>query len=414
MATVRNIRNLLLSGISANHVVKVCKYICNEVAVSRGKMFPFQYFTAYDVLNEIKEIKENKKDRRIPKKRPDEDKEKAKWMIEKEKKREEMIESINLKHVEAVQKALDKAVNIAARRNIPPLKGTTLVLCGYSLDMMERFSQAKGISQRGANVRDTAALFSLMTQQAAEDSRLVLFSSNFMTVELGSSDLLENVDFIKTNTDINKKIGLHNMGPGAKAAIEEYLEAEQWLDNIILFHAGLQHYEEGVLEAVNMFRKLVNKNCLLANVNICGNPSQALDEESFHPNDLKIYGFSDAVFNMIINKGNGGQLRHVENIDKKYNLVKLPSPLTDNKLARESMMMMRGMEVPVWQTVRVFISSTFLDMQPERQLLHNFVLPQLQRLAASQHVSVDLVDLRWGLTQAGIQSRSQARILRQG
>ena len=121
MATVRNIRNLLLSGISVNHVSKVCKYISNDVAVSRGKMFPFQYFTAYDVLNEVKEIKEDKPQVRRKKKDDNEEK-KEKWMVEKEKKRKEMIENINLKHVEAVQKALDKAVNIAAKRNIPPLK----------------------------------------------------------------------------------------------------------------------------------------------------------------------------------------------------------------------------------------------------------------------------------------------------
>ena len=121
MATVRNIRNLLLSGISVNHVNKVCKYISNDVAVSRGKMFPFQYFTAYDVLNEVKEIKEDKPQVRRKKKDENEEK-KEKWMVEKEKKRKEMIENINLKHVEAVQKALDKAVNIAAKRNIPPLK----------------------------------------------------------------------------------------------------------------------------------------------------------------------------------------------------------------------------------------------------------------------------------------------------
>ena len=34
-----------------------------------------------------------------------------------------------------------------------------------------------------------------------------------------------------------------------------------------------------------------------------------------------------------------------------------------------------------WRTLRLFVSSTFLDMQAERNLLHNFVLPQIQRLA---------------------------------
>ena len=96
-------------------------------------------------------------------------------MIEKEKKREAMIGNINLEHVKQVQKALDTAVNIAARRNIPPLKGTTLILCQYSLDMMQRFTTAKGVSQRGATVRDAAALFSLMCHQASEEALNLLY-----------------------------------------------------------------------------------------------------------------------------------------------------------------------------------------------------------------------------------------------
>ena len=158
MATVRNIRNLLLAGISQQHVHKVCKYISNEVAVSRGKMFPFQYFTAYDILNEIKDIKEGK-NKNKNKNKKDQEKEKEKWMLAKEKKRNVIISNVNLKHIEAVKKALDMAVNTSARRNIPPLKGTTLILCGYSLNMMERFTAAKGVTQRGASIRDATALF---------------------------------------------------------------------------------------------------------------------------------------------------------------------------------------------------------------------------------------------------------------
>ena len=138
----RNIRNILLSGVSQAHIVKVCKYISNETAVSKGKMFPFQYFTAYDVLNEVKELKNKQENPKKFKKKTD-DKEKEKWMIEKEKKRTKMLENVNIRHVDSIQKSLDTAVNISARRNIPPLKGTTLILCAYGLELNERFTAAK-------------------------------------------------------------------------------------------------------------------------------------------------------------------------------------------------------------------------------------------------------------------------------
>ena len=75
------------------------------------------------------------------------------------------------------------------------------------------------------------------------------------------------------------------------------------------------------------YRKYVNQDVLFAHVNVTGTPSQALETEILltHQNDLNIFGFSESVFNLIINKGNGGQLRQVENIDKKFNLKKLPN-----------------------------------------------------------------------------------------
>ena len=408
MATVRNIRNLLLAGISQQHIFKVCKYISNEVAVSRGKMFPYQYFTAYDVLNEIKDIKEgnvvNKK--KFEKKKDNEkEKEKEKWMLAKEKKRDELISNVNLKHLESVKSALDKAVNFSARRNIPPLKGTTLILCGYGLDMMERFTAAKGVTQRGATKRDACALFSLMCQQASEDGHLVLFSSKFLSVELKDADLLTNMEFIKSDQSINKKIGLQNGHLGAKDAIEKYLSEEIWVDNIVVF---TDDEPNCIYNSIQKYRKYVNKDVLFANVNITGTPSQALETEILmtHQNDLNIFGFSESVFNLIINRGNGGQLKQVENIDKKFNLKKLPNPLNELNVPSSSYVD----SFPVWQDVKIFISSTFLDMESERNLLHQFVLPQLQRKAASRFVNIDFIDLRWGLTEEQIDRKGQVEL----
>ena len=409
MATVRNIRNLLLAGISQQHIFKVCKYISNEVAVSRGKMFPYQYFTAYDVLNEIKDIKDGKLDnkKKFDKKKKDneKEKEKEKWMLAKEKKRDELISNINLKHLESVKNALDKAVNFSARRNIPPLKGTTLILCGYGLNMMERFTAAKGVTQRGATKRDACALFSLMCQKASEDGHLVLFANKFLSVELKDADLLANIEFIKTDQTINKKIGLQNGNSGAKDAIEKYLSEEIWVDNIVVFTDNEPH---DIYNSIQKYRKYVNQDVLFAHVNVTGTPSQALETEILltHQNDLNIYGFSESVFNLIINKGNGGQLKQVENIDKKYNLKKLPNPLNELKVSASS----NVDSFPVWQDVKIFISSTFLDMESERNLLHQFVLPQLQRKAATRFVNIDFIDLRWGLTEEQINTKGQVEL----
>ncbi|MCX6879370.1 MAG: tetratricopeptide repeat protein [Verrucomicrobia bacterium] len=49
--------------------------------------------------------------------------------------------------------------------------------------------------------------------------------------------------------------------------------------------------------------------------------------------------------------------------------------------------------------IRVFISSTFRDMQKERELLVKNVFPELRRICDERFVSFTEVDLRWGITE---------------
>lgn len=51
-----------------------------------------------------------------------------------------------------------------------------------------------------------------------------------------------------------------------------------------------------------------------------------------------------------------------------------------------------------WRTIRVFISSTFRDMQAEREELVKRVFPRLRRLCEQRGVTWGEVDLRWGIT----------------
>ena len=50
------------------------------------------------------------------------------------------------------------------------------------------------------------------------------------------------------------------------------------------------------------------------------------------------------------------------------------------------------------RSIRVFISSTFRDMQAERDYLIKFIFPQLRKLCEQRGVAWSEVDLRWGIT----------------
>ena len=60
----------------------------------------------------------------------------------------------------------------------------------------------------------------------------------------------------------------------------------------------------------------------------------------------------------------------------------------------------------------IFISSTFQDMQQERDILQNSVLPRIRELAKQYGKNIDLCDLRWGVNSSGMsEEESTAKVL---
>src|ERR1700721_2965284 len=51
------------------------------------------------------------------------------------------------------------------------------------------------------------------------------------------------------------------------------------------------------------------------------------------------------------------------------------------------------------KSIRVFFSSTFRDMGPERAMLVSRTIPELGRRVARLGFSLDEIDLRWGVTE---------------
>src|ERR1051326_802668 len=58
--------------------------------------------------------------------------------------------------------------------------------------------------------------------------------------------------------------------------------------------------------------------------------------------------------------------------------------------------------------IRVFVSSTFSDMQAERDHLVKFTFPQLRKLCESRAVTLGEVDLRWGITD---EEKAEGKVL---
>jgi len=50
----------------------------------------------------------------------------------------------------------------------------------------------------------------------------------------------------------------------------------------------------------------------------------------------------------------------------------------------------------IWNTIRIFISSTFRNMHAERDHLVKVVFPELRERCAKRRLHLTDVDLRWG------------------
>ena len=65
----------------------------------------------------------------------------------------------------------------------------------------------------------------------------------------------------------------------------------------------------------------------------------------------------------------------------------------------------------VWKAQPLFISSTFTDMMAERDVLRDFVFPELEERLQERSVHLEPIDLRWGVQTGNAQEQEQKELL---
>ena len=156
MAMVRNLRNLIMAGISDEVVKLAIHYLTNEKAVVKSRMFPYRFFKAYDILDELECVKE--KQYHVYDRLAESDSKKVEGLKKKFAALKKKQATMNEKSIPEFKKALDKAVEIATIQNIPPIKGITIILLQ--------------LTNRDDNKTMTDILFSLMILRSCENAKL--------------------------------------------------------------------------------------------------------------------------------------------------------------------------------------------------------------------------------------------------
>ena len=457
MATVRNLRNLVLAGISSDHVAAVCKYLSNPRAVAGSRMFPFRFYTAFDALNDLEEMSQKEVQPPRSSTKAEKQAQAAKAAVGRGRgvgrnkrrgggnggregsgkgvaagkvaKKDVDLDVIrfnklmrkkstmNGEAIAPLRAALEKAVKTSTAANIPPLQGVTVVLCSCGYEMNAEFSAARGLMKKGTRAKEAAFLMALMCHSAAEVGALWLYGERraLRATPDPAASLLSNVDKL-----LGKFPTQHGYSSIAGSLINEQagflrraLADAEWIDNLVLIHAQSEEGDDmsSLRDWIARYRASVNGRMIFASVNVGGKAHESAQAARGHPLlDLYMSGFSEQIFTCLAGLGNGGQLEAVETVGRRHKvdpptsrqreMFKSPSPWPlEDPLSQPAQQ---------WRRVKIFISSTFVDMHGERDLINRFVIPELKRRARQVKVDLSVVDLRWGVTPSSAEDGGES------
>ncbi|KAG8596529.1 hypothetical protein GDO81_001958 [Engystomops pustulosus] len=433
MALLRNLRNLIKAGVSEKHHRDVNAHLSNQNAVIKSRLFPFRFLSAYKIIQDLEcQLTNAEKPfptnsvllQRIFRREKTNCPELSRKhfsryelraclafpvvhrLLKREKEAIKKARTIkfNKSVVESYKKSLEEAIQISARHNIPPIPGRTVILMCVNYSMYVSCHGAKELAvsseislrrSESPKLIDVGLLLSLMVKDTAENAEIILHNKNhYVKANQSSSPLLERVGEVKQQAE-----GLHQLTvmpfeerePMAEY-LTELLVKRTKVDTLLVFGDG--PLNEEFKTVMKEYRCLVNADCLCVTVL----PNGFRSEDSIDQcNDVTLCGFTEQVLKYVSERGTARLLDHVEKVNERFNIPEDPENVKKRHVTSSALI--TTVPQQKWRSVRVFISSTFRDMHSERDLLIGQVMPQLRQRAACHFLSLEEVDLRWGITE---------------
>lgn len=229
-------------GISEKHHQWVLKKLQDDGAVIHSRQFPFRFFSAYQILDELEQEfnkwckdKETVGDLPDPKSRRLTRKEKGKKTAlsstEKAKKNASKDLHYDLALLQRYRKALDSAVKIATQHNCQPIPGRTFVFCNLSQAMSEPCQAAKGLGKPRTRA-EIGLLMGLMCKSACESSRFIIYKTkdSFTEIEQTPQEtILNQMSKILSNDQLPASTSDVCIPP---AFLTNMIAEKQWFDNM--------------------------------------------------------------------------------------------------------------------------------------------------------------------------------------
>uniref|UniRef100_A0A0K2TDM8 TROVE domain-containing protein n=1 Tax=Lepeophtheirus salmonis TaxID=72036 RepID=A0A0K2TDM8_LEPSM len=374
LSIIRNLRNMVLSGINENQLKDIIYSVKNLSAIGSSKVFLHQYLYAYNALDEIGGRSERKL--RIMRRRK-----KEKNSIKEIWSQTDLDFSSELKNV------LQETIQSSILRNLSPIEGHSLIfLVNYeSIDHVWKDYGLIGFN--------AICLFTgLVIAQACKSYKLLSCGENGVE-EHGRRKLTKEFFsmFIHDYCQhLWEKFGSLEMVRNYLYSIKD----KQKIDNLILIFRNPPKKDtlDKFIKFIDYYRRIsVNSSTMnLALLTIDGSLPYLFPLES-NSRNVCISGFGDAALKTLSKLSSGqSQLEEVESIDSKYKIYNKKPLITP--IARPKSQI-------IWTRVKIFVSSTFLDMFGERNLLNYCVFPELRRRCRNINVEITPLDLRWGIPE---------------
>ncbi|XP_041095472.1 telomerase protein component 1 isoform X2 [Polyodon spathula] len=434
MAMLRNLRNMIRAGISEAHHTRVINRLTSKKLVMNSRQFPFRFLSAYKVIQDLEQqLKEAEKQklsssqllREILEKVP---KRKTlcqfSWASAGRKRLRRTLavpfvyrqvknrksQQLKAGHLQFDKEllhryrcALETSIQLSCRYNVPPLPGHTLLLCSAGWEMLSVCQGTKGLccfsgseqgTKQGTTVQEVAVLLALMMAHASEHAQLYLFDQDCKEVELQQGEVLENVgrvikqiEDLKSQSPADPLLSLPQLFFNLTAQRIK-------VDTVVVL--GSSVVSDEFRFSLQRYQREVNPHTLLVKVLLDSRDSKP--NASVDLNCVELHGFSEQILKFVAERGSSRLLDHIHHIDELYNIP--PQGGTTGR-REEAVEICCVPPTPRnrWRSVRVFVSSTFRDMHGERDLLVRSVFPELRLRAARLCVSLQEVDLRWGITE---------------
>jgi telomerase protein component 1 len=231
MAMLRNLRNILITGVDPDTHRLVIDRINDPRAIENSKLFPFRFFSAYQAIEvnhqNLQKLHDGEETSEEP--GPAGYRKPKKVIIPKHPPTPELLQEY--------RSAIENAVKIATSINVPPIRGNTVIFCDVSGSMETKISGGQGLGSI-RTCKEIGVLMGLMLKYVCESSKVCAFSSPgigsdgkcWLEVETRSDSILDNM---KTVFDQSTMLGGGTDFP--YDFLESMITTKTHIDNFVLF-----------------------------------------------------------------------------------------------------------------------------------------------------------------------------------